>query len=108
LFFSHSDKERINRKQIGNNKRGNSLEIALNVRSLSIDQIKDNNIKKYNASGKIKCFSKLKFSFLKFIIVTIVSNASEILLNAYPKGIHNKASKTNNNEGLLLYSCFRF
>jgi hypothetical protein len=54
LCFSRSEKERKNRKQIGNNKSGNSLEIAAIVLSLSIDQIKENSIKRYKAIGKIK------------------------------------------------------
>jgi len=37
LCFSGSEKERNNRKQIGNNKSGNSLEMAAIVLSLSID-----------------------------------------------------------------------
>jgi hypothetical protein len=64
LCFSGSEKERNNRKQIGNNKSGNSLEMAAIVLSLSIDQVKDNSIKRYNAIGKIKYLSKLTFSFL--------------------------------------------
>ena len=106
--FSNCEKVRNKRKQTGNNRSGNSLEIAANVRSLSIDQVKESNIKRYKAIGKIKYLSKLTFSFLKLKSVTIISKANEILLNAYPNGIHNNVSKTNNNKGWLLYSCFRF
>jgi hypothetical protein len=52
--FSSSEKVRNRRKQIGNNKSGNSFEIAAIVRSVSIDQVKDNSINRYKTIGKIK------------------------------------------------------
>jgi hypothetical protein len=52
--FSSSEKVRNNRKQIGNNSSGNSFEIAAIVLPGSIDQVKDNNIKRYKTIGKIK------------------------------------------------------